>query len=128
MDLKAAQGQKQSGISGLASEKQHLAAVMERYGIEWEQKGTHEKHLSVLDFQKQERAKEVADLEERKAELLEENSAFEAINGALCDQLAQINENWILRRKNCHSPGRKRIKRKNRQTSTRSESMNLLLK
>ena len=66
--------------------------MMDRYGIEWEQKGTHEKHLSVLDFQKQERAKEVADLEERKAELLEENSAFEAINGALCDQLAQVNE------------------------------------
>ena len=62
----------------VASEKEHLAAVMERYGIEWEQKGTHEKHLSVLDFQKQERAKEVADLEERKAELLEENSAFES--------------------------------------------------
>ena len=76
----------------VASEKEHLAAVMERYGIEWEQKGTHEKHLSVLDFQKQERAKEVADLEERKAKLLEENSAFEAINGALCDQLTQVNE------------------------------------
>ena len=76
----------------VASEKEHLAAVMERYGIEWEQKGTHEKHLSVLDFQKQERAKEVADLEERKAELLEENSAFETINGALCNQLAQVNE------------------------------------
>ena len=76
----------------VASEKEHLAAVMERYGIEWEQKGTHEKHLSVLDFQKQERAKEVANLEERKAELLEENSAFEAINGALCNQLTQVNE------------------------------------
>ena len=76
----------------VASEKEHLAAVMERYGIEWEQKGTHEKHLSVLDFQKQERAKEVADLEERKAELLEENSVFETINGALCDQLTQVNE------------------------------------
>ena len=76
----------------VASEKEHLALVMERYGIEWEQKGTHEKHLSVLDFQKQERAKEVADLEERKAELLEENSAFEAINGALCNQLVQVNE------------------------------------
>ena len=76
----------------VASEKEHLAAVMERYGIEWEQKGTHEKHLSVLDFQKQERAKEVADLEERKAELLEENSAYETINGALCNQLTQVNE------------------------------------
>jgi len=41
------------------SEKEQLAAVMERYGIEWEQKGTHEKHLSVLDYKKQEREKEV---------------------------------------------------------------------
>ncbi len=63
----------------VASEKENLAAVMERYGIEWEQKGTHEKQRFVLDFQKQERAKEVAELRERKAELLEENSAFEAI-------------------------------------------------
>lgn len=23
---------------------------MERYDIQWEQKGTHEKHLSVLDY------------------------------------------------------------------------------
>ena len=45
------------------SEKKALAAVMERYGIEWEQKGTHEQHLSVLDFKKQERAKELATLE-----------------------------------------------------------------
>ena len=36
----------------VASEKRQLAAVMERHGIEWEQKGTHEKHLSVLDFEK----------------------------------------------------------------------------
>lgn len=47
----------------VAAEKKELAAVMERHGIEWEQKGTHEKHLSVLDFEKQERAKEVAALE-----------------------------------------------------------------
>lgn len=44
------------------SEKEQLAAVMERYGIEWEHKGMHEKHLSVLDYKKQEREKEVADL------------------------------------------------------------------
>ena len=37
------------------AEKEQLAAVMERHGIEWEQKGTHEEHLSVLDFKKQER-------------------------------------------------------------------------
>lgn len=46
----------------IQSEKEQLAAVMERYGIEWEHKGTHEKHLSVLDYKKQEREKEVAAL------------------------------------------------------------------
>ena len=45
------------------SEKEQLAAVMERYGIEWEHLGTHEKHLSVLDYKKQEREKEVAILD-----------------------------------------------------------------
>lgn len=41
------------------SEKEQLAAVMERHGVQWEQRGTHEKHLSVLDYKKQEREKEV---------------------------------------------------------------------
>lgn len=36
-----------------------MASIMEQHGIEWEQKGTREKHLSVLDFEKRERAKEV---------------------------------------------------------------------
>lgn len=48
----------------VAYEKEQLAAVMLEHGIEWEKKGTHEKHLSVLDFEKKERAKEVAELEQ----------------------------------------------------------------
>ena len=40
---------------------------MERHGIEWEDKGTHDKHLSVLDFKKEQRAKEIAELEAVKA-------------------------------------------------------------
>ena len=47
------------------SEKEQLAAVMERHGIEWEHKGTHEQHLDVLDFKKQERMKEVVALDEQ---------------------------------------------------------------
>lgn len=47
------------------SEKEELAAVMERHGIEWEHKGTHEQHLSVMDFKKQEREKEVIALDEQ---------------------------------------------------------------
>ena len=48
----------------VAYEKEQLVAVMLEHGIEWEKKGTHEKHLSVLDFEKKERAKEVAELEQ----------------------------------------------------------------
>ena len=47
----------------IESEKQALASIMARHDIEWEQKGTHEEHLSVLDYKKQERSKEVAVLE-----------------------------------------------------------------
>ncbi len=45
------------------SEKEQLAAVIERHGVQWEQKGTHEKHLTVLDYKKQEREKEVQQLD-----------------------------------------------------------------
>ena len=44
------------------SEKEALAKVMERYGVEWEQKGTHEKHLSVYDYEKKMRSQEVEKL------------------------------------------------------------------
>ena len=47
----------------IESEKQELSKVAERYGVRWKQLGTHNKHLSVLDFEKQERAKEVEKLE-----------------------------------------------------------------
>ena len=49
----------------ILSEKKVLAQIMERHGIEWEQKGTHEQHLTVLDFKKQERLKELAKLEKQ---------------------------------------------------------------
>lgn len=45
---------------------------MERHGIEWEHKGTHEKHLSVLDYKKQEREKEINALEDKLAEKKDE--------------------------------------------------------
>lgn len=46
------------------AEKEQLSAVMAKYDIGWEKKGTHEEHLSVLDYKKQERAREVGELEE----------------------------------------------------------------
>lgn len=47
----------------IEAEKQELSRVMERHGIQWKQLGTHNKHLSVLDFEKQERQREVQRLE-----------------------------------------------------------------
>lgn len=46
------------------SEKQCLAEIMERYQMDWLQKGTHEKHLSVYDYEKKMRKAEVEELEQ----------------------------------------------------------------
>ena len=61
----------------IESEKQVLASIMARHDIEWEQKGTHEEHLSVLDYKKQERSKEVSALENQ-IDTLQEQTAVAA--------------------------------------------------
>ena len=48
------------------SEKENLAMVMRENEIEWDQKGTHEPHLSVLDYKKKVREQEVEELTEHK--------------------------------------------------------------
>lgn len=47
----------------IENEKQVLADIMKTLDIEWEQLGTNKPHLSVLDFKKQEREKEIAALD-----------------------------------------------------------------
>ena len=61
----------------IEAEKQALASIMARHDIEWKQKGTHEEHLSVLDYKKQERAKEVVALENQ-IDTLQEQMAVAA--------------------------------------------------
>ena len=61
----------------ISTEKSALAFVMERYGVEWEHKGTHEKHLSVLDYKKEERAREVEELDSK---IEEKQNEFEVIS------------------------------------------------
>ena len=61
----------------IQSEKEQLASIMERHGLEWEHKGTTRPHLDVLDYKVQERQKELEELNakvadrEIKAETLE---------------------------------------------------------
>ena len=45
-------------------EKEALADLMLEYGIEWEQKDEHREHLSVLEYKKEQRAQELAGLEQ----------------------------------------------------------------
>lgn len=61
------------------SEKLVLSQVMERHGIEWEQKGTHHEHLSVLDYKKQERQVEVKALEKSILKLQQQHTDIEAV-------------------------------------------------
>ena len=75
----------------VGAEKHHLAEIMREHGLEWVQKGTHEEHLSVLDFKKQERAKEVAELTEQKGQLEKRNDDLQQANEALRTQLVQVN-------------------------------------
>ncbi len=76
----------------MSAEKEQIAAIILEHEIEWEKKGTHEIHLSVLDFEKKERAKEVAELEAKKIELQEENATYEEINENLHEQLLQVDD------------------------------------
>ena len=74
----------------IEAEKQALASIMARHDIEWEQKGTHEEHLSVLDYKKQERAKEVAALETQIGALQEQTAAAETTLSEKQEQLDDI--------------------------------------
>ena len=45
-------------------EKKALAEIMLEHGIEWEQKGEHKEHLSVMEFKREKRKEELAELEQ----------------------------------------------------------------
>jgi hypothetical protein len=78
------------------SEKEQLSQVMERHGIEREQLGTHETHLSVENFKKEQRILEVAVLDEQITEKQIEVSALtdkrSEIKGELSDFLLELDK------------------------------------
>ena len=74
----------------IEAEKQALASIMAQHDIEWEQKGTHEEHLSVLDYKKQERSKEVAALETQIDALQERTVTAETMLSEKQEQLDDI--------------------------------------
>ena len=51
-------------MAWLQSEKEALAYIMKNHGIEWENQGNNREHLSVLEYKREQRSKEVAELED----------------------------------------------------------------
>ena len=74
------------------AEKERLAEIMLAHGIEWEKKGTHEEHLSVLDYKKKERAKEVEQLEKRKENIETTTEAQLKASAQLRMELSQASQ------------------------------------
>jgi len=58
-------------------EKEALAEMMLEHGIEWEQKGEHREHLSVLEYKREMRTQELAELTEQTQEKAAEAAALD---------------------------------------------------
>lgn len=65
------------------SEKESLAESMLKFNIEWEKQHTSREHLSVLDYKKKERQKEVIQLEEKVDMLKNEIECYQDCNNEL---------------------------------------------
>jgi len=64
----------------VCSEKEHLSQVMERHDIEWEQLGTHDEHLSVINYKKEQRSKEVKAIEKTLSKLQQKQIDVQAVD------------------------------------------------
>ena len=60
-------------------EKEALAAIMLEHGIEWEQKGEHKEHLSVLGFKREKRKEELAELEQSIERVQQQQVSIQAV-------------------------------------------------
>lgn len=60
-------------------EKEALAAIMLEHGIEWEQKGEHKEHLSVLEFKREKRKDELAELEQTIERVQQQQISIKAV-------------------------------------------------
>jgi len=78
------------------AEKECLSQVMERHGIEWEQLGTHDEHLDVLAYKKEQKAKEIVALDgqitEKQIEISAMTDKKEEIKGEVKDFLAELDK------------------------------------
>ena len=60
-------------------EKEALAEIMLEHGIEWEKKGEHKEHLSVLEFKREKRKEELAELEQTIERVQQQQVSIKAV-------------------------------------------------
>ena len=60
-------------------EKEALAEIMLEHGIEWEQKGEQKEHLSVLEFKREKRKEELAELEQSLERAQQQQVSIQAV-------------------------------------------------
>ncbi len=60
-------------------EKEALAEIMLEHGIEWEQKGEHKEHLGVLEFKREKRKEELAELEQTIERVQQQQVSIQAV-------------------------------------------------
>ena len=60
-------------------EKEALAEIMLEHGIEWEQKGEHREHLSVLEYKREQRTKELQELEKSIQHVQKQQFSIQAV-------------------------------------------------
>lgn len=60
-------------------EKEALAEIMLEHSIEWEQKGEHREHLSVLEFKREKRKEELAELEQTIERVQQQQVSIKAV-------------------------------------------------
>ena len=60
-------------------QKEALAEIMLEHGIEWEQKGEHREHLSVLEYKREQRTQELAELEQTIERVQQQQVSIEAV-------------------------------------------------
>ena len=81
-------------------EKEVLAEIMEWYEIKWKQLGTHEEHLTVLDFKKKMRQQEVRELDDlldEQREFLEQQAVWmDKGRSEIAAQQQEINQNATI--------------------------------
>ena len=80
------------GTQWTESEKEHLAKVMARYGVRRIDVDKPHEHLSVLNYKKQERTREVEELTEQAQVLQESNDSMRESLEDLKDELSELSE------------------------------------